>query len=124
MTQMSPVMLTEHSDRVALSVINLDVGVQLTEPSDIICLINVSHQIHEYSRVPPEWLGRVRENKYTSKKISSGVFTYAMHKFRILRIWSKDRFFFFKRQFNALQFVLQGYDAKGFIIKRLESKRI
>lgn len=32
-------------DWMALSVINLDIGVQLGEPSDIICLINVSQKL-------------------------------------------------------------------------------
>lgn len=45
MTQMSPVMLTEHFDRVALEVISLDMRVRLREPCGIIHLINVSRQL-------------------------------------------------------------------------------
>lgn len=44
-TQMSPVMVTEHSDRVAVEVISLDVRVRLHEPCGIIHLINVSRQL-------------------------------------------------------------------------------
>lgn len=77
MTKMSPVMVTEHLDWMALGVISLDVRVQLCEPCSIISLINVSRQLMNIHTFHLSDCQRIKLDELES---SEECFTHAVHR--------------------------------------------